>query len=104
MAFMLVRVELHENSSYDKPTAETYTKLHSQVLAAGFSRQVKIVRGASTPGLYWLPPATYATADFATANAALVKAWDAAKGLGYRYAVATAGSDFDAYGLTPVTP
>lgn len=103
MAFTLVRVELHENGPHDKPTGEVYAKLHAQMQAAGFDRTVynPAKTGALDVGAYWLPTGTYAAIKFSTANEAVAGAWNAAKGLGYTYEVAAAGSSFDGFGLKP---
>jgi hypothetical protein len=49
-----------------------------------------------------LPHATYASNKFETTIKALVAAWEAATGLGYKYSVSVAGPNFDAFGLKPV--
>lgn len=55
MAYFIVRVELHELSSWQKPTAEDYDQLHAAMQKNHYYRVIESDKGE----WYHLPHATY---------------------------------------------
>lgn len=92
MTFFIVRIELH-----GALTEAIYTRLHSSMATAGFSRTIS----ASDGHTYWLPTAMYTATSAGTAESARIAAANAASVTGLTATIFVANmTEWASSGLT----